>query len=76
MPAKVSPTLRALLELRDEQRRTNARLDALESSLAGELRAVGSVLVDVRDLLRDRLDVRDRVEDHERRIASLERAGG
>lgn len=76
MPAKVSPTLRVLFELRDEQRRTNARLDALESSLAGELRSVGSVLVDVRDLLRDRLDVRDRVEDHERRIASLERAGG
>lgn len=55
MPAKVSPTLRVLFELRDGQRRTNERLDALESSLAGELRAVGAVLVDVRELLRERL---------------------
>jgi hypothetical protein len=28
---------------------------------------VAKAVVDVRDLLRDRLDVRDRVEDHERR---------
>ena len=59
--------------LRDEMAGVPARVDHLEGALTTELRAVGAVLVDVRDLLRDRLDVRDTVNDHERRIRALER---
>lgn len=80
MTGKVSGMLKALIEIRDEQRRvreaqqqTNERIDALERTVATELRSVGAVLIDVRDLLRDRLDVRDQVHDHEHRIAALER---
>ncbi len=90
MAGKVSPTLRVLHELRDGQRgleraqaetnerleRLTSRVDSLEVTVARELRAVATVLIDVRDLLRDRLDIRDRVENHEQRIASLERRTG
>jgi chromosome segregation ATPase len=43
-----------------------------EMRLATELIAVAHAVEGVKDLLRDRLDVRDKVEDHERRIATLE----
>ena len=76
MTGKVSNTLRALNELRDEQARTGARIEQLEQVVSSELRAVAAVLIDVRDLLRDRLDVRDEFRDHERRIAALERRAG
>lgn len=70
--AKVSQTLKALNEIRKEVGAFGARLDSLEESLAGELRAVGAVMAQVRDLLADRLDQRDRIEDHEHRIRKLE----
>ena len=70
--AKVSQTLKALNEIRTEMGAVRDRLDALEASLAGELRAVGAVMGQVRDLLADRLDQRDRIEDHEIRIRKLE----
>ena len=83
MPAKVSPMLRAILELRDGQRAVQdelhgvrTRVDGLEMVMTRELGAVGAVLVDIRELLRDRLDVRDRVDDHERRLERLERRAG
>ncbi len=53
-----------------------ARMEALEGTVNVEMRAVASVLLDVRDLLRDRLDVRDAVRDHESRVAALERRVG
>ncbi len=43
-----------------------------EIRLSTELTALARVIGDVRDLLRDRLDLRDRVDDHERRLHSLE----
>jgi hypothetical protein len=126
---KASPTLAVLREIRDEARKTNARLDETntrldetntrldeistridgtstrvdetntrldeistridgtstrververrqresEVRLATEIVAVAQAVIEVRDLLRDRLDVRERVDDHERRIAALER---
>ncbi len=65
MAGKVSPTLRVLHELRDGQRgleraqaetnerleRLTSRVDSLEVTVARELRAVATVLIDVRDLL-------------------------
>jgi len=69
MSGKVSNTLKVLMEIRDRQ-------DSLEHTVVTEMRAVAAVLHDVRDILRDRLDVRDTVVDHERRIAALERRTG
>lgn len=79
-----------LREIRDELKGTNERLDRVEQGvgalerrqtesevrLASELVSVGKTIGEVRDLLRDRLDVRDRVDDHEHRIAALERRAG
>jgi len=83
MPAKVSQTLRALLEIRDEQRRSRADHERLRGEVVQmrdevthELRGVSAVLVDVRDLLRERLDLRDQVGDHERRLTALEKRTG
>jgi ABC-type transporter Mla subunit MlaD len=64
----------------------NGRLDQLEQAveslgrrqtetevrLASELVAVARAVTEVRDLLRDRLDLRDRVENHELRLVRLE----
>lgn len=59
---------------------TNANMAALarrqtemELRLATEIIAVASAVNGVRDLLRERLDDRQRVDDHERRIGALER---
>jgi hypothetical protein len=67
-------------EVADVRRVSDERFDWIvrrtadvEIRIASELSTVGSALVEVKDLLRDRLDVRDKVEDHERRIALLER---
>jgi hypothetical protein len=68
-----------LHELGDALQETNDRLDRLERRqtedalrLATELVAVASAVGEVRDLLRDQRIERDRLEDHERRIAKLE----
>lgn len=97
MPAKVSPTLQVLLQIRDELKGTNARLDAtntrldavedavaglgkrqteMEVRLATELISVANAVQGVRDLLRDRLDDRKRVDDLERRMETIERKVG
>ena len=58
---------------------TNERLDNLERRqteteirLATEIISVAGAVREVKDLLADRLDLRDRVDDHERRISALE----
>ena len=76
MSGKVSTTLKVLGELRAEQARTRDEVERLREVVATELRAVAAVMIDVRDMLRDRLDVRDEGRDHERRIAALERRAG
>jgi predicted nucleic acid-binding Zn-ribbon protein len=104
MPAKTSPTLRVLREIRDELKGTNKRLESVDSRLgsvdgrlvaveervvglerrqtetevrlATEIIAVATAVGEVRDLLRERLDDRVRVDEHERRIAALERRVG
>lgn len=62
---------------------TNARVDALgrrqvdtEVRLATELTAVAAAVREVRDELRIDRALRRRVDDHEARIAALERRGG
>jgi hypothetical protein len=73
--------------IRQEVRATNQRLDQTnerldrmehrqtesEMRLATELVNVATAVNAVRDLLRENLSVRDRVEDHERRLADIER---
>jgi chromosome segregation ATPase len=90
MAEKVSPTLSVLREIRDEIKGTNHRLDRLEEQVGGlerrqsesevrlatELVTVARAVTEVRDLLRERLDVSDRMENHERRINALERRVG
>ncbi len=75
-----SLSTRVLIQIRDEVRTTNERLSALERRqtetevrLASELVAVARAVTDVRDLLRDDLALRHRVDDHEQRLAELER---
>lgn len=62
---------------------TNQRLDRIErrqteseTRLASDLVAVTGAVNQVRDLLATRPELRDRVDDHERRIASLEQRSG
>ena len=84
-------TIEVLKGIRDELRGTNARLDATnvrlerverrqadtEVRLATELVAVVDAVHEVRDLLRDDRQLRDRVADHERRLTAVEtRVGG
>ena len=76
MPPRVSQTLRALLELRKDHERLRSEVVQMREDVTHELRGVSAVLVDVRDLLRDRLDVRDQVVDHERRLTALEKRTG
>ena len=71
-PSKISPTLRVLMEIRDRVSRLEQRQDRSEERIAGELGAVTAAILQVRDLLRERLDDHLRVEDHERRITALE----
>jgi hypothetical protein len=88
--AKVSTTLKVLTEVREEQRlmreeqrmlREEQRLvrdeqRLLREAFEREMRAVAAVLTDVRELLKERLDLRDDMRDHERRISALERRTG
>lgn len=91
MAGKVNHTLVALREIREEigavrtdlrqeiaelREHTDARLVSLETRIATELIAVGGTLREVRDLLRESLDHRARLDDHEHRIGALERDTG
>jgi chromosome segregation ATPase len=77
-------TIEVLKGIRDELRGTNARLDTtnlrlerVEHRLATELVAVVDAVHEVRDLLREDRQLRDRVADHERRLTAVEtRFGG
>jgi hypothetical protein len=74
--------------IRDEVRGTNERLDQTnervaalerrqtesEMRIATALVDVGGTLREVRDLLRDDMSLRPRIEDHESRLAALESA--
>lgn len=62
---------------------TNEKVDALarrqadtEIRLATELVAVSQAVAGVREVIREKLDDRQRVDDHERRLALLERKAG
>jgi hypothetical protein len=84
MPAKVSPTLKVLMEIRDAVRATNERVDKLdvrlahvEEVMAVEMHANRAVMLDLVELMRDRRDRHDvRLENHERRLRALERRTG
>ena len=85
-----SLTLAVLKEIRDEARKTNERLDQTnerldrlerrqtetEVKLATELVAVSTAVREVGDLLRANVTVRAKVDEHEARIAALERKVG
>ena len=83
MAKQPNVTVRVLEQIRDELERkfqSQGKVDVLarrqtetEVRLSTELVAVTSAVNGVRDLLRDRLDQRDRVDDHERRLMALER---
>jgi hypothetical protein len=86
MATRPSPTLLVLREIRDELKQHREilqqhgdRLGALErlqteteTRLATELIAVAHAVNEVRDLLRDRLDNRHRIEDLDRRVTRIE----
>ncbi len=100
MPGKVSPTLRVLIEIRDEVRGTNARVDGLTArvdgltarfdglaarvdgltarveSLENTMHQLAPAVFETVRILKRRDDLRDRVEDHERRLATLEHRAG
>lgn len=70
-------------ELRAMKDETNARFDTFarrqtetEIRLATEIIAVAGAVREVRDVLRDDLALRARVDDHERRIRAMEHRGG
>jgi len=76
MPGKVSPTLRVLMEIRNEIRGTNQRVDALGErvdALERTMRKVAPAVMETLTLLKERSDLRERVQDHELRIGALER---
>ena len=71
-------TIRVLTDIRDEirgmrgeVRATNERVDHLEVHLSRELAEVATTNRQIVTLLRDRFDLRDRVERCERDIAEL-----
>ncbi|HEX4513875.1 MAG TPA: hypothetical protein VH054_10075 [Polyangiaceae bacterium] len=66
--------------LRGDFREMNARVERMERRqveadirVSTEIVGVAGVMQDVRDLLRDNLRLRPRLEDHERRIFELEK---
>jgi chromosome segregation ATPase len=65
-----------LTEVRDEVGEVRDGLAQLTTVVTTELGATAAILRDIRTLLRDRLDLRDRVDDHEGRIRKLERRSG
>jgi hypothetical protein len=77
-PADLST--KVLIQIRDELRKTNERLDRLERRqtedavrVATELVAVAHAVGEVRDLLKERRAEREKIDDHERRISALEK---
>ena len=72
-----------LERLREEGRKTNERLERLERRqvesevrVASEIVGVAGAVRELRDLLRDDLALRARVDDHERRLSAVERRPG
>jgi len=64
------------IDLVDRIERVERRQTETEVRLASELVAVGGAVREVRDLLREDRALRDRVDDHERRLAAVERRTG
>jgi hypothetical protein len=60
----------------DRIERVERRQTETEVRLATELVAVGGAVREVRDLLREDRALRDRVDDHERRLVAVERRTG
>jgi len=60
----------------DRIERVERRQTETEIRLASELVAVGGAVREVRDLLREDRTLRDRVDDHERRLSAVERRTG
>jgi hypothetical protein len=76
-------TIQVLREIRDEIRQTNEKIDRMNGRLeepqapseilfSTALDAVTKARESVRQLLAERLDLRDRVDEHDRRISALE----
>ena len=63
-------------DLVDRIERVERRQTETEMRLASELVAVGGAVREVRELLREDRALRDRVDDHERRLAAVERRTG
>ena len=63
-------------DLVDRIERVERRQTETEMRLASELVAVGGAVREVRDLLREDRVLRDRVDDHERRLSAVERRTG
>jgi chromosome segregation ATPase len=63
-------------DLVDRIERVERRQTETEVRLATELVAVGGAVREVRDLLREDRALRDRVDDHERRLSAVERRTG
>jgi hypothetical protein len=83
-------TIEILKDIRDATRATSDRVDLVvewmdrverrqtetEVRLTTELVAVAGAVREVRDLLREDRGLRDRVDDHERRLTSVEQRAG
>jgi hypothetical protein len=76
-------TIEILKSIRDEARSTNTRLEGLDRRvtatkirLANELVAVAGAVRELRDTFREDRAVREHVDDHERRLAAIERRAG
>jgi hypothetical protein len=63
-------------DLVDRVERVERRQTETEMRLASELVAVGGAVREVRDLLREDRALRERVDDHERRLSAVERRTG
>jgi hypothetical protein len=63
-------------DLVDRIERVERRQTETEIRLASELVAVGGAVREVRDLLREDRALRDRVDDHERRLSAVEKRTG
>jgi hypothetical protein len=63
-------------EVNGRLERVERRQTETETRLATELIAVAGAVRDVRDLLRDDRVIRERVDDHERRLVAVERRAG
>jgi hypothetical protein len=77
--ARVSPTLKVLLEMRDEMRSLNRRVESLDGrveSLESVMKGLTPAVFDLVRSMQSRDDLRDRMEDHERRLSRLERRAG